>query len=62
MNGKDYAYVYHEVGEEFKDRMSGWDTSTHPFDVWFRESIMAVYDIESAAIVEEPNCVLDYSV
>jgi len=60
LEGKDYVFVYHEVGVQFKDKMTRWDTSTHPFDVWFRESIMAVYNIESAATVEAPNFVLDF--
>ena len=60
LESKDYIFVYHEVGVQFKEKMAGWDTSVHPFDVWFRESIMAVYDIESAATVEEPNFVLDF--
>ena len=60
LDGKDYVFVYHEVGPQFKEKMKEWDTSTHPYDTWFRESIMAVYDIESAATVEEPNFVLDF--
>lgn len=60
INDKNYVFVCHEVGPSFKEKMGSWDSSTHPFDVWFRESIMAVYDIESAATVEEPQQVLDF--
>ncbi len=59
-NEHDYVFVYHEVGPEFEEKMSGWETSDHPFDAWFRESINAVYDIESAASVAEPNKVLEF--
>ena len=51
--GCDYIFVYHEVGPAFQERMADWDTSTHPFDVWFRGEIMAVYDIENAAGMEQ---------
>jgi len=47
ISGRDYVFVYHDVGPNFEEKMKGWDTSAHPFDTWFRESIMAVYDISS---------------
>ena len=40
--------------------MEGWDTSTHPFDIWFRESIMAVYDIENAAGMSQPQSLVNF--
>ncbi|MCF6776224.1 hypothetical protein L3V83_06510 [Thiotrichales bacterium 19X7-9] len=60
LENKDYVFVYHEVGPSFKEKMLDWDNSKHPFDVWFRNNIMAVYDITSAASVTEPNYVLDF--
>lgn len=48
MQGQYYVFVYHEVGPSFEEKMAHWDKSNHPFDTWFRESIMAVYDINSA--------------
>lgn len=59
-NGKDYVLVYHEVGPEFEERMKSWDTSEHPFDKWFRESMMAVYDIDDASGMEQPEMVIDF--
>ena len=36
---QDYVFVYHDVGPSFRERMKNWDTSDHPFDKWFRESV-----------------------
>lgn len=60
IDGRDYIFVYHLVGENFNEKMKGWDTSTHPFDCWFRESIMAVYDIENAAGMTQPEPLVDF--
>ena len=60
LGDQNYVYIYHEVDSEFEEKMKGWDTSEHPYDVWFRESIMAVYDIDSAATVTPPEHVLDF--
>lgn len=62
INDRDYVFVYHEVGPNFREKMTGWDTSNHPFDQWFRENMMAVYDIENAAGMEEPRQLVDFSV
>lgn len=61
ISGQDYVLVYHEVGPAFEEKMKGWDTSNHPFDKWFRESMMAVYDIENAAGMEQPTQVVDFA-
>ena len=61
INDRDYILVYHEVGQNFDEKMKGWDSSTHPFDQWFRESIMAVYDIENAAGMEQPQQLVDFT-
>ena len=50
-----------EVGPEFDEKMKGWDTSEHPFDTWFRENMMAVYDIENAAGMEQPRQLVDFA-
>lgn len=60
IDDRDYVFVYHEVGPGFREKMKGWDTSEHPFDKWFRESMMAVYDIENAAGMEEPRQIVDF--
>ena len=56
----DYVFVYHEVGDKFREKMTGWDKSTHPFDKWFRENMMAVYDIENATGMQETNQLVDF--
>ncbi|MFN7096688.1 MAG: hypothetical protein ACK4PR_03925 [Gammaproteobacteria bacterium] len=60
INNRDYVFVYHEVGPNFTEKMKGWDTSTHPFDKWFRDNMMAVYDIDSAASMQSPRIVFDF--
>ena len=59
---RDYVFVYHEVGPHFREKMKEWETSTHPFDVWFRKNMMAVYDIENAAGMQEPRALVDIMV
>ncbi len=60
INATDYVFVYHEVGPEFEEKMSTWDTSIHPFDTWFRENMLAVYDIENAAGMEQPRMIVNF--
>ncbi len=62
ISGRDYIFVYHEVGPYFEEKMKDWDTSVHPFDKWFRGSIMAVYDIENASGMEKPNQLVEFTV
>jgi len=62
ISDRDYIFVCHEVGANFEEKMKGWDTSTHPFDRWFRESMMAVYDIENAAGMQQPAKLVDFKV
>lgn len=59
-DGVRCEFVFHLVGKNFNAKMEGWDTSTHPFDCWFRESIMAVYDIENAAGMSQPEALIDF--
>lgn len=60
ISDRDYMYFYHEVGDNFCEKMIGWDISTHPFDKWFRENMMAVYDIENAAGMQDPYQLVDF--
>lgn len=62
INDRDYIFVYHEVGPSFRAKMKGWDTSEHPFDEWFRKNMLAVYDIENAAGMEEPRQLVNFTV
>lgn len=62
IDGQDYVFVYHEVGKDFREKMKGWDTSVHPFDQWFRDNMMAVYDIENAAGMQEPRMLVDFKI
>lgn len=44
LNDRDYVFVYHEVGPDFQEKIKDWDNSQHPFDQWFNQQIMSVYD------------------
>lgn len=59
---RDYILVYHEVGPLFEEKMKNWDTSQHPFDKWFRDGMMAVYDIADASGMEKPRQLVDFMV
>ncbi len=41
---RDYVFVYHELGPNFSEKIKGWNNSQHPFDQWFNQQIMTVYD------------------
>ena len=43
--GKDFAYVSHTVGDQFKQKIAQWHHSKHHFDSWFREALMDLYDM-----------------
>ena len=38
-----FAYVYHETGPHFAERIQNWESSTHPFDRWFNEQLSKCY-------------------
>ncbi len=60
ISDKDYILVYHEVGPQFEEKMKSWDNSDHPFDTWFRNGIIAVYDITDASGMEKPRQIVDF--
>lgn len=60
INDQDYVFVYHEVGPDFEEKLKGWDNSEHPFDQWFNQQIMAVYDIENVDAMEAPKQLVDF--
>lgn len=60
IHGSDYVLVYHDVGPTFEEEMKRWDTSEHPFDTWFRNNMMAVYDIENAAGMKTPTQLVNF--
>lgn len=42
---KEYIIVYHEIAGEVKDPLAAWSSSTHPFDVWFKEQLNNLHDM-----------------
>lgn len=59
LGGKDYAYIYHDVGENFQEKLKGFGDSTNPFDRWFRERLMSVYEADPTE--EDAVQVLDFN-
>ena len=47
INDKEYVFVQHNAGPQYAEKLKGWETSEHPFDIWFRHKIMAVLDIDN---------------
>ena len=39
IDGTDYVMVYHNTGPDFEEKFKAWDTSSHPFDQWFKKQI-----------------------
>lgn len=58
--GKDFAYVFHHVGEQFLQKMQAWQHSDHHFDSWFREALMDIYDIVDAEGMLELENIADF--
>lgn len=56
--GKDYACVYHETGENFREKLKLFVDSKHPFDLWFKEQLMTVYEADPTA--EDAIEILDF--
>ena len=46
VGNKEYVVVYHEIADDVKDPLAGWATSTHPFDIWFREQLSNLHDMD----------------
>ena len=41
---KEYVIVCHEADNDTHERLKSWPSSTHPFDVWFREQLNKCYE------------------
>ena len=44
IGGKEYAMVLHNTKGDASERLKHWPSSTHPFDVWFREQLANCYE------------------
>lgn len=49
LEGRDYVFVYHDIGSTFAEKIQGWNDSTHPFDQWFNEKLMENYAQDAAS-------------
>ena len=50
-----YVFVYHDTLPGYEEKLATFDNSTHPFDKWFNQQIMAVYDVANVAGMESPS-------
>lgn len=48
LDGKDYVFVYHEIGPKASELLSNWTTSSHPFDLWFGGQLESMFDANAA--------------
>ena len=49
IEGRDYIFVYHDIGPTFPEKIQGWNDSSHPFDQWFNEQLMSLYATDAAS-------------
>lgn len=42
--GRDYVMVMHEAEDDSLERLEDWESSTHPFDLWFEERLNQCYE------------------
>ena len=60
-NGTEFVVVIHEIEPYASERLPGWATSTHPFDLWFKEKASEFYDFECAKNAGQPQVVLSFN-
>ena len=56
---KEFVIVMHEAEDGARERLSKWNTSAHPFDIWFRTQLAVLHDLEDAGLAE---AILDFVV
>ena len=44
VSGRDYVMIMHEVEDDAQERLEHWESSTHPFDLWFEERLNQCYE------------------
>ncbi|MCX7123629.1 MAG: hypothetical protein NTV32_08220 [Gammaproteobacteria bacterium] len=55
--GVEFVVVAHDMEDDAAERLAAWPTSSHPFDVWFKERAQAFYDFELAKVAGQPEVV-----
>ncbi len=59
--GRDYLFVYHEVGENFEEMLKEFDQSQQEYEVWFRGKLLDIYDIQNPQEMAPLTQLLDYT-
>lgn len=44
VSGRDYVMIVHEAEDNAMEKLKEWDSSTHPFDLWFGEQLNQHYE------------------
>jgi hypothetical protein len=54
---QEFAIVTHEIENDDMEKLANWPSSTHPFDVWFKEQGARINDLTYAG---QPITLLDF--
>ncbi len=55
--GVEFVVVAHDMEENAAERLAVWLTSSHPFDVWFKEKAREFYDFDLAKVAGQPQVI-----
>ena len=53
----EYVIVRHEIENNVADPLANWASSNHPFDLWFKEKLNNLHDMEN---VTPPNFLFSF--
>lgn len=56
----EFAVVMHEIEPHAFERLAGWTTSTHPFDIWFKNQSKKYYDVAAIQKAGHAQLILDF--
>ena len=59
LNSTEFSVVKHDLEDYSQERLPGWPTSKHPFDLWFKEQLGKLHDYELAKASGLPMLLLD---
>jgi hypothetical protein len=60
LGGQEFTIVTHDIEDYAPERLAAWVSSTHPFDLWFKEQAQKLYDFESAKIAGQPQSLMSF--
>ncbi|MBX9704686.1 MAG: hypothetical protein K5Q00_00395 [Gammaproteobacteria bacterium] len=51
----EFVVVRHSLGPNAYERLANYPTSEHPFDMWFKEQLAILHDIEQVSKAGQPQ-------